>query len=422
MRRGADTVNSIEIIEPGSEMNRYLLQVLSVRAYHIAWIGREMQAGRYLERKPSVTVAETQDDLASWRDPTQECPCGCSCWRLLCYEESEKGSSRMGSPVQLPIPGLEQWSDAQSESVSSECAAATVLEGDAFDLIREMPDESIDLIITSPPYWGLRTYGMDHNWDIQEDWDEETSEEDAVPTYHWYREHGGVLGLEPYPEWYVSHLVEFFSMAKRALRDDGSIWVNLGDTYFARWSSIRDGGRQGLGNNGRTRRRVPMGGYRQEKQLLLVPSRFAIAMQDNRWILRNDLIWYKPNVPPRPEKDRLRLAHEHFFHFAKRPTQGRAKYYYDKSKVESDENDVVTYYTSAGRGDHTATFPEDLITPRILSSSPPDGLVLDPFCGVGSALVVAARHGRSAIGFELSPKFVAAAQRNLNEMVDIDER
>lgn len=77
-----------------------------------------------------------------------------------------------------------------------------------------------------------------------------------------------------------------------------------------------------------------MGGYLQEKQLLLIPSRFAIAMEHDRWILRNDLIWFKPNVPPRPEKDRLRLAHEHFFHFVKRPKEGRASYYYDMSHVE----------------------------------------------------------------------------------------
>ena len=85
-----------------------------------------------------------------------------------------------------------------------------------------------------------------------------------------------------------------------------------------------------------------MGGYRQEKQLLLVPARFAIAMQDRRWILRNDMIWNKPNVPPRPEKDRLRLSHEHFFHFVLRPTNGRARYYYDISETESGSNDVVT--------------------------------------------------------------------------------
>src|SRR5438093_11085492 len=176
------------------------------------------------------------------------------------------------------------------------------------------------------------------------------------------------------------------------------MWINVGDTYFARWSSIRQKGRQGLGNNPRERRRTPMGGFRQEKQLLLIPARFAIAMQDHRWILRNDLIWYKPNVPPRPEVDRLRLAHEHFFHFVKRPKEGRAKYYYDLKHVEPGATDVLICHVRAGQDQHSATFPPQLIRPRILSSSPLGGLVLDPFCGTGRALAVALDAGRRAIG------------------------
>lgn len=294
--------------------------------------------------------------------------------------------------------------------------SGTVLEGDAFDLIECQPPESVDLIITSPPYWGLRTYGQDHNWEIASRWAEEAPEREAIPPYSWYRANGGLLGLEPYPEWYVHHLVEFFVLAMRVLKKEGSLWVNVGDTYFARWSSIRDGGRQGLGNHARKRRRVPMGGYRQEKQLLLIPARFAIAMQEQRWILRNDLIWYKPNVPPRPEKDRLRLAHEHFFHFVRRPTQGRAKYYYDKTAVEPEGNDVVTCYVRAGQDNRTATFPEELVAPRILSSSPPGGLVLDPFCGTGRALAVALMHGRRALGFEIIPSYAEAARRLINSV------
>jgi site-specific DNA-methyltransferase (cytosine-N4-specific) len=288
-------------------------------------------------------------------------------------------------------------------------ASARVHKGDAFDLVRTLPDRSIDLIITSPPYWGMRTYGLDHNWDIDKLWKEKG--ETGFPTYEWYREQGGVLGLEPYPEWYVAFLVEFFRRSRTKLKAGGSLWVNVGDTYFARWSSIRDGGRQGLGNNGRVRRRTPMGGFRQEKQLLLIPARFAVAMQDHRWILRNDLIWYKPNVPPRPERDRLRLTHEHFFHFVHRPTEGRPKYYYDITSVEPNGDDVVTVNVKAGQDNHTATFPEELIEPRILSSSPHGGTVLDPFCGTGRALTVAHRLGRSAIGFELSPAFADRAQR-----------
>ncbi len=289
-----------------------------------------------------------------------------------------------------------------------------VLFGDAFDLILDRASGSVDLILTSPPYWGLRTYGLDHNWEIDREWGGTGHDPASPPPYQWYKAHGGVLGLEPYPEWYVAHLVEFFELARGVLKKSGSIWLNIGDTYFARWASIRDGGRQGLGNHARQRRRVPMGDYRQEKQLLMIPARFAIAMQNRRWILRNDLIWHKPNVPPRPERDRLRLAHEHFYHFVHRPKEGRAKYFYDISAVEAGENDVVTCNVKAGQDKHTATFPEDLITPRVLSSCPPGGLVLDPFCGTGRTLAVAQRHGRRALGFEVSPLFAPVAERNGN--------
>ena len=277
--------------------------------------------------------------------------------------------------------------------------------GDAFDLILDLEDGSIDLIITSPPYWGLRTYGQAHNWQILKEWEKKNSKWD-VPDYKWYRGHGGILGLEPIPDWYVSHLVEFFNLCKPKLRKGGNLWVNLGDTYFARWSSIRDEGRQGLGGNQRIRRTTPMGRYLQEKQLLLFPARFAIAMQNERWILRNDLIWFKPNIPPRPEKDRLRLAHEHFFHFVKRPTEGRAKYFYDLEQVEQRHLDVVQCNAFGSSNGHSATFPRGIIEPRIKSSSPIAGLVLDPFCGTGSAVEIAYQLKRNAIGFEMNESFL----------------
>lgn len=284
-----------------------------------------------------------------------------------------------------------------------------LIPGDSFDLVTDLPAESVDLIITSPPYWGQRTYGLTHNWDILEQWRSLGNKDDELPSYQWYRAHGGALGLEPLPDWYISRLVELFRLAKRALKPNGSLWVNLGDTYYARWSSIRDRGRQGLGDNERIRRRTPMGEYRQEKQLLMIPARFAIEMQKHRWILRNDLIWHKPNVPPRPEKDRLRLSHEHFFHFVKRPKEGRARYYYDLSSAEPELNDVITVNVRQGAGNHSATFPEDLIRPRILTSCPEGGLVLDPFCGVGTALITAVQNGRKALGFDLVPSFLETA-------------
>jgi site-specific DNA-methyltransferase (cytosine-N4-specific) len=212
--------------------------------------------------------------------------------------------------------------------------------------------------------------------------------------------------IESLFDWYVAHLVEFFDLCKSKLKAGGSLWINIGDTYFARWASIRDEGRQGLGDEERIRRTTPMGRYLQEKQLLLIPARFAIAMQERKWILRNDLIWFKPNVPPRPEKDRLRLAHEHFFHFVKKPTEGRAKYYYDLAETEDRNLDVVQCNVKSGSNGHTATFPAEIIEPRIRSSSPPGGFVLDPFCGSGSAVELAHFLGRNAYGIELNSQYL----------------
>jgi len=287
-----------------------------------------------------------------------------------------------------------------------------VLKGDAFELVKEVESSSVDLILTSPPYWGLRSYGLNASREVLSAWVDAGCHPDRTPSYDWYKQEGGVLGLEPFPRWYVDHLVEFFSRARRVLKDRGSLWVNLGDTYFARWSSIRDGGRQGIKPD-RSRRRTPSGGFLKDKQLLLIPARFAIAMQDAGWILRNDVIWAKPNVMPRPESDRLKLSHEHFFHFVKSRPGGRASYHYDLSLAEKGHRDVVVCTTARGAGGHSATFPVELIRPRISTSCPPRGLVLDPFCGSGRAVTEAVRMGRRAIGFELVAGFALAAQSAL---------
>lgn len=294
-------------------------------------------------------------------------------------------------------------------------ATAEVWQGDAFDLVQRLPEQSVDLILTSPPYWGHRSYGLEHSQATLEKWRMAGCTADRIPPYDWYKSAGGTLGLEPYPAWFIGHLVEFFGRARRSLAQAGSLWVNLGDTYFARWSSIRDNGRQGLSGS-RVRRRTPSGGYLHDKQLLLIPARFAIAMQDDGWILRNDLIWAKPFVLPRPETDRLRLAHEHWFHFVHRQRAGRPKYYYAVNSAEPGALDVVTCPTSAGNGNggHSATFPAALIRPRLESSCPEGGLMLDPFCGTGRALVEAVRLRRRALGFELSRQHAETAEANLS--------
>ncbi|WP_445149509.1 DNA-methyltransferase [Baekduia sp. Peel2402] len=288
-----------------------------------------------------------------------------------------------------------------------------VICADALDGLESLPSQSADLLVTSPPYWGLRTYGLDHNDEILDEYRTETDKPEIPPGYEWYRRRGGVLGLEPYPEWYVSHLADILDAAWDVLKPGGSMWLNLGDTYFARWSSIRSEGRQGLAGDSRLRRRTPSGGIRHDKQLLLLPSRCAIELQSRGWILRNDVIWSKPDIGPRPETDRLRLAHEHLFHFVKRRPSRRPAYYYDLSGAEPGARDVVQVPTSLGGDGHSATFPPQLIRPRIATSCPPGGTVLDPFCGTGTALVVALELERAAIGIELSREYAKLARRKL---------
>lgn len=293
--------------------------------------------------------------------------------------------------------------------------------GDAYDLVTRLPKASVDCVVTSPPYWGLRSYGHEHDDGLLDRWQaaqpEKTSRQELRtrgPGYSWYRKNGGVLGLEPYPDWFVTHLVEIFGRLAPALKLSGSLWVNLGDTYFARWSSIRADGRQGLGGSPRTRRVTPTGDYLHDKQLLMVPARFAIAMQDAGWILRNDVIWSKVDVPPRPQNDdRLRLSHEHLFHFVHRRAQSRPRYYYDLASAETGGRDVVQVHRTKGRDGHSATFPVELIRPRIESTCPPGGLVVDPFCGTGSTLEGAIQAGRRVHGIELSENYAKAARANV---------
>jgi site-specific DNA-methyltransferase (adenine-specific) len=218
------------------------------------------------------------------------------------------------------------------------------------------------------------------------------------------------------PVGYVRALRGVLREVRRVLKPTGSLFLNLGDTYFGRWASIRPRGRQGFADEQRVRRRTPSGGWLHDKQLLMLPARFAIAMQEDGWILRNDVIWAKPHVAPRPERDRLRSSHEHFFHFVQRRRGGRPSYFYDLAGAEAGALDVVRVQPRSGGNGHPATFPPDLVGPRIASSSPVGGVVVDPFCGAGTTLAVAIEEGRNAIGFDVSETYVKIASAHLADL------
>lgn len=296
--------------------------------------------------------------------------------------------------------------------------------GDCIDTLRRMPDGIVQTCVTSPPYFGLRDYG-----------------------------HDGQIGLEPTPAEFVAKLVEVFREVRRVLRDDGTLWLNLGDSYAGSW------GARGRGDGTNAARPdleekhgtaapnrygfAPMG--IKPKDIMGIPWRVAFALQADGWFLRQDIIWHKPNPMPESVTDRCTKSHEYIFLLSK-----SASYHYDHEAVKEpqvkpaggvtvrsfayqDENadpkggglrgqgglagrvdtgdrnkrSVWTVATTPYSGAHFATFPPALIEPCILAGAPAGGVVLDPFFGSGTTGQVAQDLGRQWIGCELNPAYVA---------------
>lgn len=256
----------------------------------------------------------------------------------------------------------------------------TLFKGDAERILMAMEDESIDCVVTSPPYYGQRDYEVDEQ-----------------------------IGLESHPNEYIDRLLEVFFQIKRVLKSTGSVWVNIGDTY---WSG--KGKSQGIDRKQKHRRFSRPQDKTGEpplcvsKQRLLIPHRFAIAMQEQGWIVRNDNVWYKSNPTPDPVSDRCSIVHEYVFHFVK-----QRKYYFDAAAVAVPSNgdketkpppSVWEISTNASSKNHKAVFPEELVRLPIRATCPSDGKLLDPFCGTGTALYVALveQVERQVIGIDLS--------------------
>lgn len=305
---------------------------------------------------------------------------------------------------------------------------------DALKLLGNMPSQSVNCIVTSPPYFGLRDYGM-----------------------------AGQIGLEETPQQFVAKLVELFREARRVLRDDGTFWLNLGDSYNNSGMSdtsnvggftgdrIRNG-KKGIMDSRKRNQITTM----SSKNLLGIPWRVAFGLQDDGWILRSDIIWHKPNPMPESVTDRPTKAHEYVFLFAK-----SQRYFYDAEAIKeravngdpnpprgSKGNDHVnaglrkqdntgnrrytgfndrytplelrnkrtvwSITTEPFSGAHFATFPTKLIEPMILAGCPVGGVVYDPFMGSGTTALVARKHGRDYIGSELNPEYAKIARERLN--------
>jgi len=296
-----------------------------------------------------------------------------------------------------------------------------IIEGDCIEGMRRLEGQSVNCVVTSPPYFGLRDYG-----------------------------HDGQIGLEASPEAFVAKLVEVFREVRRVLRDDGTVWLNLGDSYAS--STKGSGGKNGnlntpSGNNEPAYFSHPRKFNHdvKDKDLLGIPWRVALALQADGWYLRQDIIWHKPNPMPESVRDRCTKAHEYVFLLSKSQS-----YHFDadaiKERATSNANDkrrgdggrykdvqdtygathcgvsedgkrnkrsVWTVATKPYKGAHFATFPPDLIRPCILAGCPKDGTVLDPFGGSGTTAQVALEEGRKAVLCELNTDYIALAHKRL---------
>jgi len=297
-----------------------------------------------------------------------------------------------------------------------------LLHGDALEQLRTMPDGSVDCCVTSPPYYGLRDYGE-----------------------------AGQYGLESSPAEYVETMRAVFAEVRRVLADDGTLWLNIGDSYQS------SGGKEGVGPNARvgSTKRQEFGRTRPvselpAKNLLGIPWRTAFALQDDGWILRNDIIWAKPNGMPESVTDRLSSKHEHLFMLSKSPrywfdlgpirepavtadrTGSRGSYVHDNSHANvqwtagttalrsagltlndagRNPGDVWTIPTQPFSAAHFAVFPQAIPERATLAGCKPGGTVLDPFSGSGTTGLAAAKHGRKYVGIDLNADYLDLSLR-----------
>ena len=314
------------------------------------------------------------------------------------------------------IAGTERNGTERNET---ERNGSRILHGDSVEMLKTIPDGTVDCCVTSPPYYGLRDYGKE-----------------------------GQIGLEESPEEYIEKLVRVFREVKRVLKSDGTLWLNIGDSYSG----------SGKGPSGKISRdcqnmyKIGKGGNipkgTKPKDLIGIPWMLAFALRADGWYLRQDIIWHKPNPMPESVKDRCVKSHEYIFLFSKKP-----RYFFDYEAIQEKAQTGETkrnknaegYQANYAKGDrfskgehvygkggrrnkrdvwkvatrpykeaHFATFPEQLIEPCILAGSRPDGIVLDPFFGSGTTGVVAEKYGRRYIGVELNEEYIELAKKRLN--------
>lgn len=261
-----------------------------------------------------------------------------------------------------------------------------IIRGDVRDALRQLQADSVQCVVTSPPYWGVRDYGVE-----------------------------GQIGAESVLRDYVETLTGIFREVRRVLRPDGTLWLNIGNTYSSGGRTWRDDDAKNKGRGMSYRPPTPDG--LKPKDLIGVAWMVAMALQLDGWYLRNDIIWHKPNCQPESVKDRLTVAHEYLFMFSK-----EERYHFDQDAVRESRKDgtgfknrrtVWSINTEPYAGAHFAVFPTELVRPCILAGSRPHDVVLDPFFGSGTVGLVALETGRRCIGIELNEDYIALARRRI---------
>ncbi|MFA6057150.1 MAG: site-specific DNA-methyltransferase [Taibaiella sp.] len=274
----------------------------------------------------------------------------------------------------------------KKESQGNILAESMIFHGDTREMINTLPDKFYSCCITSPPYWGLRDYGHDEQ-----------------------------IGAEQQLDDYINHLVSIFRRMKDKLKDDGTFWLNIGDSYTSGNRSWRAEDKKNPARGMKFRPPTPEG--LKPKDLIGIPWRLAFALQADGWYLRSDIIWYKPNCQPESVKDRPTQSHEYMFLFSK-----SEQYYYDFESIKEpaagegklrNKRTVWQVNTEPFPEAHFATFPEELITPVILASSKKDDFILDPFFGAGTVGVASNKLGRKFHGIELKKEYIDIAKRRL---------
>lgn len=255
--------------------------------------------------------------------------------------------------------------------------------GDARAVLAAMPPECVQTVVTSPPYWSLRDYGTD-----------------------------GQLGLEDSVYEFIDSLAEVFDQARRVLRDDGTLWLNIGDSYTSGGRTWRAPDKKNRARAMSVRPPTPEG--LKPKDLIGVPWRLAFALQERGWYLRSDIIWNKPNCQPESVTDRPTRSHEYVFLFSK-----SERYKYDVQAVQGPNErrlrtvwDLKTQAYPEANG-HFATFPPALVDPCVRIATDPGDLVLDPFAGSGTTSLSAGRLGRRFVGIELHSDYLEMARNRL---------